>query len=99
MQIASIELRNLSIELAVPNEPLHTSPPPAEDSAASTSSFEINRRALLLVAVTALVIAVFAAGYSYRELGNVKRESARRLAELQHSVSTANETATRAAPQ
>ena len=40
--------------------------------------------------------AVVAAGYSYRQLGNVKRESAQRLAELQQAVTTANDTANRA---
>ncbi|MGH6611733.1 MAG: uroporphyrinogen-III C-methyltransferase [Burkholderiaceae bacterium] len=76
-------------------EPLQPSPPPAEDSAASTS-FEIRRGALLWIAIIALGLAIFAAGYTYRQLNNVKRESARRLAELQQAVSTANETATRA---
>ncbi len=80
----------------VTNEPLNTSPAPADDSAASGSSLDIRRSALVWIALTALVIAIFAAGYSYRQLGNVKRESARRLAELQQAVSTANETATRA---
>ncbi len=62
----------------------------------STRSLEINPRALLWLVITTLMIAVFAAGYSYRQLGNVKRESARRLAELQQAVTTANETANRA---
>ena len=44
----------------------------------------------------ALLVAIFAAGYAYRQLGNVKRESARRFAELQQSVAAANETANRA---
>lgn len=81
-------------------EPLNPPPAPAEDSAASASfsnsSFGIRRSALLWIAVIALVLAVFAAAYTYRQVGNVKRDSARRLAELQQAVSTAQETATRA---
>ncbi|MEP6607514.1 MAG: uroporphyrinogen-III C-methyltransferase [Burkholderiaceae bacterium] len=77
------------------------SPTPANAAAveARTSpraSFEVNHRALLSIAITALVVAVFAAGYAYRQLGNVKRETARRLAELQQIVSTANDAANRA---
>ncbi len=56
----------------------------------------MNRRALLWVSIIALGVAVFAAGYSYRQLGNVRRESAHRLAELQQAVTTANDTANRA---
>ena len=48
------------------------------------------------MAIIALIVAVFAAGYSYRQLGNVRRESAQRLAELQQAVTTANDTANRA---
>lgn len=77
-------------------EPLNTPQAPAEDSAAAGPSFEIRRSALVWIALTALLLAIFAAGYSYRQIGNVKRESARRLAELQQAVSAANETATRA---
>lgn len=80
----------------VADEPLQPSPAPAEVSVPSTRSLEINPRALLWLVITTLMIAVFAAGYSYRQLGNVKRESARRLAELQQAVTTANETANRA---
>ncbi len=78
------------------DEPLQPLPTPAEVPVASVPPFEINRQALLWVAIIALVIAVFAGGYSYRQLGNVKRESARRLAELQQAVTTANDTANRA---
>ncbi|MBA2413484.1 MAG: uroporphyrinogen-III C-methyltransferase [Burkholderiaceae bacterium] len=78
------------------HESLQSLPASAESAAASVPPFEINRRALLWIAVTALIVAIFAAGYSYRQLGNVKRESARRLSELQQSVSAANETANRA---
>ena len=78
------------------DEPLQPLPTPAESSIASAPPFEINRRALLWVAIIALIVAVFAAGYSYRQLGNVKRESAQRLAELQQAVTTANDTANRA---
>ena len=78
------------------DEPLQPLPTPAEGSIAPAPPFEINRQALLWVAIIALVVAVFAAGYSYRQLGNVKRESARRLAELQQAVTAANDTANRA---
>lgn len=78
------------------DEPLQPLPTPAESSIASAPPFEINRQALLWVAIIALIVAVFAAGYSYRQLGNVKRESAQRLAELQQAVTTANDTANRA---
>ena len=78
------------------DEPLQPLPTPAESSIASAPPFEINRGALLWVAIIALIVAVFAAGYSYRQLGNVKRESAQRLAELQQAVTTANDTANRA---
>jgi uroporphyrin-3 C-methyltransferase len=80
----------------VADEPLQPLPTPPEVPVASVPPFEINRQALLWVAIIALVVAVFAAGYSYRQLGNVKRESARRLAELQQAVTTANDTANRA---
>jgi Sec-independent protein translocase protein TatA len=46
--------------------------------------------------VLALIIAVFAVLFSHYQLAAVKRESARRLAELQQAVSAATETATRA---
>lgn len=78
------------------DEPLQPLPTPAENPVATAPPFEVNRRALLLIAVIALVVAVFAAGYSYRQLGNVKRESARRLAELQQAVTAATDTANRA---
>lgn len=78
------------------DEPLQPSPVPADDPIAAELPFEINGRALLWIALIALVVAVFAAGYSYRQLGNVKRESARRLAELQQAVMTATDTANRA---
>lgn len=82
------------------HEPPHPAPTPADDAAASARSpvaaFEVNTRALLWIALTALLVAVFAAGYAYRQLGNVKRETARRFAELQQSVAVANETANRA---
>ncbi len=78
------------------DEPLQPSPTSTESSTPPTSSFEVNRRALFLVSVIALGVAVFAAGYSYRQLGNVRRESAHRLAELQQAVTTANDTANRA---
>ena len=81
-------------------EPLQPLPPPvpsaAEGSLAAVPSFEVNHRALFWVAMIALAVAVFAAGYSYRQLANVQRESARRFAELQQAVTTANDTATRA---
>ncbi len=77
-------------------EPLQPLPAPAENPVAPVPPFEVNRQALLWVAVIALVVAVFAAGYSYRQLGNVKRESARRLAELQQAVLAATDTANRA---
>ena len=76
-------------------EPLQ-SLPPANDPNPAAPSWEVNQRALFWVAIVALLIAVFAAGYTYRQLGNVKRETARRLAELQQSVTTANDTANRA---
>lgn len=72
------------------------SPAPVEDSAARASPADSRRGALLWIALIALVLAAFAAGYSYRQLSIVKRESARRLTELQQAVSTANETANRA---
>ena len=78
------------------DEPQQPLPAPAENPIASAPPFEINRRALLLIAVVALIVAVFAAGYSYRQLGNIKRESARRLAELQQAVMAATDTANRA---
>ena len=62
----------------------------------NATPFEVNSRALLWVALLALIIAIVAAGYSYRQLTNVKREMARRLGELQQVVMTANETAKRA---
>lgn len=92
-------------------EPLQTSSASADDAAASarladvpgtaaaplnSSPLEVNTRALLWIALLALAIAIFAAGYTYRQLGSVKRETARRLSELQQSVLTANETANRA---
>ena len=49
-----------------------------------------------MISIIALGIAIFAAGYSYRQLGNVRRESAHRLAELQQALTTANDTANRA---
>ncbi len=80
-----------------PLQPLPASvPSTAENSIAAAPAFEINRQALLWVTIIALGVAVFAAGYSYRQLGNVKRESARRFAELQQAVTTANDTANRA---
>ncbi len=81
---------------AVAEEPLQPLPAPAENPVAPAPPFEVNRQALLWVAVIALGVAVFAAGYSYRQLGNVKRESARRLAELQQAVMAATDTANRA---
>lgn len=57
---------------------------------------EVNPRALLWIALIALAIAIFAAGYSYRQLATVKRETARRLAELHQIVAVATETANRA---
>ena len=78
------------------DEPQQPLPAPAENPIASAPPFEINQRALLLIAVVALIVAVVAAGYSYRQLGNVKRESARRLAELQQAVMAATDTANRA---
>ncbi len=86
----------LIVKTAVADEPLQPSPIPAESSIAATPRFEVNRQALFWVAIIALGVAVFAAGYSYRQLGNVRRESAHRLAELQHAVTTANDTANRA---
>ena len=79
-----------------PQHPLPTPPSAAEGAVAAAPPFEVNRQALFWVAIIALAVAVFAAGYSYRQLGNVKRESARRLAELQQAVTTANDTANRA---
>ena len=79
-----------------PLQPLPTPVPSAAENTAAAAPFEVNRQALFWVAIIALVVAVFAAGYSYRQLGNVKRESARRLAELQQAVTTANDTANRA---
>ena len=78
------------------DEPLQSLPRAPESSASPTSGFEVNRRALFWVSIIALGFAVFAAGYSYRQLGNVRRESAQRLAELQQAVITANDTANRA---
>jgi uroporphyrin-III C-methyltransferase len=80
----------------VADEPLQPSPIPADIAVAVAPRFEVNRQALLWVAIIALGVAVFAAGYSYRQLGNVRRESAHRLAELQQAVTTANDTANRA---
>ncbi|HVE88264.1 MAG TPA: uroporphyrinogen-III C-methyltransferase [Burkholderiaceae bacterium] len=81
-------------------EPLQPLPTPvpgaAESPLAAPPAFEVNHRALFWVALIALAVAVFAAGYSFRQLNNVKRESARRLAELQQAVTTANDTANRA---
>lgn len=79
------------------DEPLQPSPPtPAEPAPVATPRFEVNRQALLWVAIIALCVAIFAAGYSYRQLGSVRRESAHRLSELQQAVTTANDTANRA---
>lgn len=82
------------------NEPLHTLPTRADDSAESARAPEAHARnshkALLSIALIALIIAVFAAVYAYRQLGSVKRDSARRFAELQQAVTAANETANRA---
>jgi uroporphyrin-3 C-methyltransferase/uroporphyrinogen III methyltransferase/synthase len=80
----------------VADEPLQPLPASTESPTPPASSFEVNRRALLLISIVALGIAVFAAGYSYRQLGNVRREAAHRLAELQQAVTTANDTANRA---
>ena len=93
-----------SVDRAVAQEPPPISPPPAayavDDAVApprpALAPFEVNTRALLWIALTALLVAIFAAGYAYRELGSVKRESARRFGELQQSVATANEAANRA---
>lgn len=86
------------------HEPPNTSPPPAayavHEAVAPARSqrapLEVNPRALLWIALTALLVAIFAAGYAYRQVGNVKRESARRFAELQQSVAAASEAANRA---
>ncbi len=79
------------------DEPLHPLPTPAESSTPPPPApFEINPRALLWIAVLGLAVAVFAAGYSYRQLGHANRESARRLAELQQAIAVANDTANRA---
>lgn len=79
-------------------EPLNESPPAEAPAAAAAAPMppRPERRPLLWISLAALVIALITAGYSYRQLNNVKRESARRLAELQQMVSAANETATRA---
>ncbi len=82
------------------NESQQPSPAPVIDSAtavpSSASSIQIRPSALLWIAILALLFSIFAAGYSYRQLGNVKRESARQLAELKQAVTAANDTATRA---
>ena len=85
--------RLTALNVAVADEPLQLPPTSPESSA---SSIEVNRRALFWVSIIALAIAIFAAGYSYRQLGNVRRESAHRLAELQQAVVAANDTANRA---
>ncbi len=84
------------LNAAVADEPLQLPPTSTESSASPTAGFEVNRRALLWVSIIALGIAIFAAGYSYRQLGNIRRESAHRLAELQQAVTTANDIANRA---
>lgn len=79
------------------DEPLNSPPEPADSSApASTAPTSRRRSWLAWVAVPALIIAVFAVVFSHYQLAAVKRESARRLAELQQAVSAATETATRA---
>ncbi|HYM47379.1 MAG TPA: uroporphyrinogen-III C-methyltransferase, partial [Burkholderiaceae bacterium] len=79
-------------------EPLNVSPPAEASVAAAAAPAPPHReyRRLLWISLAALVIALVTAGYSYRQLNNIKRESARRLAELQQAVSAAHETATRA---
>ena len=79
-------------------EPLNVTPPaeaPASPTLAPVPP-RPERGPLLWISLAALLIALVTAGYSYRQLNNVKRESARRLAELHQMVSAANETATRA---
>lgn len=82
----------------VTTEPLNVTPP--VEALASPASAPLpprpERGPLLWISLAALLIALVTAGYSYRQLNNVKRESARRLAELQQMVVAANETATRA---
>ena len=80
---------------AVAEEPLQPLPP-ADEPIPAAPSWEVNQRALIWIAIVALVVAVFAAGYAYRQLGNVKRESARRLAVLEQEITTAKDTANRA---
>lgn len=90
--------------IAVTTEPLNSppdSPPEPADSAAPAAAAPVaqtgRRRSLIgWIAALALIIGVFAVFFSRYELDAVKRESARRLAELQQAVSAATETATRA---
>lgn len=72
-------------------EPLHTPAAPVETSTPS----EI-RRGTWWIALVALVLALFAVGYAYRQSASIKRDSAGRLAELQRAVTSATETAARA---
>ncbi len=79
------------------DEPLNSPPEPADSSVpASNAPTRRQRSRLAWVAVLAFIIAVFAIVFSHYQLAAVKRESARRFAELQQAVSAATETATRA---
>jgi uncharacterized protein HemX len=88
----------------VTTEPLNSppdSPPESADSpvpagAAPVAPVSRKRSWLAWVAALALIVGVFAVFFSHYQLAAVKRESARRLADLQQAVSAATETATRA---
>jgi uroporphyrin-3 C-methyltransferase len=72
------------------------SPPAASPGAALNSSPPARRSRAFLVAAVAIVLALAVAFVSYTQLAAVKRETARRLAELQQATAAATETAARA---
>ena len=78
------------------DEPLQPSPTSTESSDRSRTWLRGEPARVIWVSIIALGVAIFAAGYSYRQVGNVRRESAHRLAELQQAVTSANDTANRA---
>lgn len=82
-------------------DPRNNQPEPAGSSTpvAAPSAIHADRPRrswLAWIAWIALLLGVFAVYYAYSQLDAVKRESARRLAELQQAVASATETATRA---
>jgi len=68
--------------------------PPA--GAGAVAAAPARRAGLPWVALLALLLAIGVAAWSYTQLAAVKRETARRLSELQQAAAAASETATRA---